>query len=180
MLYSPLPNTQEGVDMLVKQFDIDAIMAVPETTRAYMAGFFDGEGSVSISSRGVMKCSRTDPTKTKRVYGLVVHISQNSPKVLELYHDIFGGTFRRDNRKRAGYSPRAYVMWEWMIAGNLQVPVFLKWLRKYLVVKADEVDVALEFGDTYKELSDEEKIALADRLRAVRKSRSTPVLTQLN
>lgn len=167
--------------MLVKEFDIDKLLAVPETTKAYMAGFFDGEGSVSIASRGDMKCSRTDLTKTKRVFALVVHISQNSKPVLDLFYDLFGGTLRQDNRKRTGYSPRAHVMWEWSINGNKQVPLFLRFIKKYLIVKASEVEIALLFGNTYKDLSDESKLAFVDQIRAARETRKlvNPVLVPL-
>ena len=158
--------------MLVKTIDLDRLMAMPVATRAYMAGFFDGEGHVSIAKRGMMRCSRSDSTKTKRVYGLVAGVSQNSVEVLKLFSNWFDGTLRLDNRKRGGYTPRATTIWEWNIGGNLQVPVFLMILRPYLIVKAAEVDVALEFARNYKELDEEQINSLVDKLQAARKSRT--------
>ena len=158
--------------MLIKDINIDRLLGMPVPIKSYMAGFFDGEGHVSIAKRGKMRCSRTDETKTKPVYGLVAGISQNSVEVLKLFSDWFDGTLRLDNRKRSGYTPRATTIWEWNIGGNLQVPVFLRILRPYLIVKAAEVDIALEFARDYKNLNETGIQALVDKLHAVRKSRT--------
>src|SRR4051812_23835482 len=130
--------------MRVKELDLDKLMAVPVSTRAYMAGFFDGEGHISIARRGSVRTSRTDPSKTKVVYALVAGAAQNVKAPLELFHNTFGGTFRIDTRTRADRFSK-HVTYEWNIGGNLQVPIFLRWLRPYLLVKATQADIAIEF-----------------------------------
>lgn len=98
-----------------------------DTELAYLAGFFDGEGCVSISTRG------------RGGYGLLVSISQLTPVPLLIARARFGGSISRTPDKR-GY--RAMVVWT--VAARVAERA-LSEMRPFLIVKADEVDLALEF-----------------------------------
>jgi hypothetical protein len=134
-----------ALDMRVKTIDLDRLMDVDPAVRGYMAGFFDGEGHVSIARRGSIRTSRVDPTLTRVVYALVAGMAQNVKAPLVLFNDLFGGTLRIDTRARVGKLGK-HVTYEWNINGNLQVPTFLRWLRPHLRVKATQADIAIEFA----------------------------------
>jgi hypothetical protein len=132
--------------MRVKTIDLDRLMDVDPAVRGYMAGFFDGEGHISIARRGNIRTSRVDPTLTRNVYALVAGAAQNTKAPLVLFNDLFGGTFRIDTRDRVGKHGK-HVTYEWNINGNLQVPTFLRWLRPHLRVKRVQADIAIEFAN---------------------------------
>jgi len=124
-----------------------------KTDLAYMAGLFDGEGCIHIA-----KLKRPE-SKRGCHFGLVATIGMTSEFLLELYHSQFGGsvycyTKPRGNRK---------LCWQWIIRSR-QAVAFLKAIRPYLLLKADEADLAIEFqeakyiggGRTEKEWSTQE------------------------
>ena len=154
--------------MLVKEIDIDRLLDYPKEGRAYMAGFFDGEGHVSIAKRGLIHTSRDKSTPMRPIYGLVAGMAQNKKEPLILFHDLFGGTLRIDTRVRAQKHSKQ-VIYEWNIGGNIQVPRFLKWLRPYLLVKASQVDIALEFvGANPNDMSEDVLQKFKDRMISAR------------
>lgn len=110
---------------------------------AYLAGFFDGEGCVSIS------------TRTHGGYGLMVSVSQLNPMPLLLLRSRFGGSISR-SRDRRGF--RTMVVWT---AGARIAANAIREMRPLLAVKADEVDLALAFQDGLDSWTD--KVAEIDR-----------------
>lgn len=121
---------------------------------AYAAGFFDGEGSIDV------RYSVTNGGKYERFY-LRVCIGQKRPEVLHWLQKEYGGSVcLRSNGM-------AYLVLTTASAGN-----FLKTVRPYLVVKAEEADLAIAFQATF----DRQKIAkgqhrmpaLPDEVRAER------------
>ena len=160
---------QKGaLDMRVKTIDLDRLMDVDPTVRGYMAGFFDGEGHITIARRGSIRTSRVDPTLTRVVYALVVGMAQNVKAPLILFNDLFGGTLRIDTRDRVGRHSK-HVTYEWNINGNLQVPVFLRWLRPYLRVKAAQADIAMEFAKSNpNDMTEEVFLQFKERMFAAR------------
>lgn len=93
-------------------------------TLAWVAGFFDGEGSVGLYQR---------PSNGPNAYRLSVRVSQKRPEVLRLLRSMFGGSLRR--------SPGTP---EWEVADR-NAATFLTAIRPHLRVKANEVDVALAY-----------------------------------
>jgi len=122
---------------------------------AYLAGFFDGEGSISINvNRKLVRWS------------LRMTCHQVNPAPLRLLADAFGGSIHLT--PRIGNQRPIY---EW-VAGGKMAAAAIRVLRPYLTVKADEADVALEFhalmkADRSKLTSGEEeqREALYQRLR---------------
>lgn len=153
--------------MRIKTIDLDRLMDVDKAVRGYMAGFFDGEGHISIARRGVVRTSRVDPTLTRVVYALVAGAAQNVKAPLVLFNDLFGGTLRIDTRDHKKHGK--HVTYEWNIGGNLQVPVFLRWLRPYLRVKASQADIAIEFAHANpNDMTEEVFLQFKERMIAAR------------
>jgi hypothetical protein len=102
--------------------------------RKYLAGFFDGEGSIGIYGRNL------DRTKTKRYYVLVVSLAQSGAwgkQVLTELKECWGGSVygQEGSKKR---------MWKWNISAD-KAADFLFWLREDLILKKREADLALLF-----------------------------------
>jgi len=94
----------------------------------YLAGFFDGEGSVGIYDRG------------QGYYVLVVSLAQSGKHgetILKALQSKYGGYVGIN--KGPGKT-----MWKWNIAAN-KAKVFLDDIAPYLVVKKDEVYLSTLF-----------------------------------
>ena len=96
------------------------------TELAYLAGFFDGEGSISI-------------IKTKAGHSLVLSVSQLNPEPLMLLQKQFGGSLHRQPDRRGN---RAMIVWATAARRALMA---LHQLRPFLRVKADEADLGIAF-----------------------------------
>jgi hypothetical protein len=132
--------------------NIEAIMSLTKEDRAWIAGFFDGEGSVMLS-------------KTDAGMACKVSVSQKRPAVLQWLHSVFGGSMRHFARKTLrGLDSEAG---EWALHGHTGPKVFLKIIRPYTRVKSEEIDVALSLlsNDNPSEIEIMESI---EQLRAFR------------
>jgi len=99
-----------------------------EVRVAYLAGFFDGEGSISVNvNRRLVRWS------------LRLSCQQVNPAPLRLLVEAFGGSIRLTSR-RGNQRP----IYGWAAGGRMAAEA-IRMLRPYLTVKADEADVALEF-----------------------------------
>ena len=100
------------------------------TDLAYMAGFFDGEGSVGIyvksyaKNQYYMKCSLTQA-------------GEFLPNLMKFH---FGGRTYSAGRREIRYKDQ----WEWKIYGH-QAKEFLKAIVPYLKIKRAEAELAIEF-----------------------------------
>jgi hypothetical protein len=101
-----------------------------EADRIYAAGFFDGEGSIVI----------TQPSRTTS--RLTVHAAQSVAAPLLWLRDRWGGSIRwrpaRGRRRASG---------QWQLASRAGL-AFLIDVRPWLIVKADQADVAVLFAST--------------------------------
>lgn len=95
-----------------------------DTELAYLAGFFDGEGCVSVR-------------RSNDSYSMAVEVTQLNPSPLIRFQKRFGGRVYMKRDKR-GYRP----LFAWQIVASGAVKV-LEALRPYLDGKAEEADVAL-------------------------------------
>lgn len=94
------------------------------TEAAYIAGFFDGEGSINITNKGQVR----------------VVMSQKKPEVLYWIRDTLGGGTVRQLTKRG----EAYECWRYGVYSIRQVCSFLDMVLPYVVVKRREVMRARE------------------------------------
>lgn len=98
-------------------------------TLAYLAGFFDGEGCVSILSYHGGKS-----------FGIRLFASQIDPRPLNILKDKFGGSIQVQPKL-----PNRRTIYKWGVEGEKAV-IALNLLRPYLVVKSEQADIVLEFA----------------------------------
>lgn len=109
-----------------------------ETDKAYIAGFFDGEGCVGYYN--AIKSNK----KCNPAYHASVSISNTDPRVIRWIGDIVGvGRYNiirfKDGKRRVAY--------QWQLGKRSDVIAFLVTIRPYLKVKGDQVDVLLAHFD---------------------------------
>lgn len=110
------------------------MVELDELELAYIAGFFDGEGTITIHHRNA--------STKKNWYRVCASVSNTDNTLLELLRDSFGGYIsmlrRNGNRKD---------IYQWHITSTGAV-VFISAIKPYLRQKLDQADVALEFQST--------------------------------
>lgn len=118
---------------------------------AYIAGFFDGEGSILIAKSDRSKF-RPNPSP---LWSLRITISNQHLPVLQLMHQEFGGGMYSQTSGKSGVYR--------LILQNNQAENFLRKIQSYVKVKNDQVELALAFQDLRKgrssrvRLSEDEK-----------------------
>lgn len=106
-------------------------------TLAYLAGFFDGEGTI-----GVLRI----PQKSGGTgFTLRCDVSQTSLPVLEKYRDIFGGRIAEKSRPP---NPNWAPAWVWLITGGAAVR-FLRAVQPYIILKTPQIPIALKFFEEF-------------------------------
>lgn len=103
---------------------------------AYAAGLFDGEGCVAIRRQ----FRKTPAGSVCESYTLWVQISNVHPAPIARLRDQFGGSCQISRYKKASQRD-CYV---WCMAGPLAL-IFLEAIRPWLVIKADQADIGIEF-----------------------------------
>ena len=101
----------------------------------YVAGFFDGEGTVGIGLSMDATKSGWRPRHT-----LYVRIGHTNLAILEMLKHQFGGSIRAYKFK-PGHAPA----WGWAL-GPADSINFLRTICPFLVIKAPEADLAFEFS----------------------------------
>jgi hypothetical protein len=111
---------------------------VPSTTdKAYAAGFFDGEGFVTIAFM-------SNKIMTKgTVYTMRVGVGQNEHGPLLWLRERWGGSVRVLKRKTEGGN----LPYKWDCCARMAA-AFLRDVRPFLQVKAARADIALNFQDS--------------------------------
>lgn len=108
-------------------------MAPALVTEQYIAGFFDGEGSVSIAFRQPQGGWRVSPS-----YVLQVAIAQIDPRPLIAIQERYGG--------RIYHSGVGRRTWAWNVSARKARP-FLEAVLPYLIVKRRDAEIGLAFLD---------------------------------
>src|SRR6185295_17407740 len=106
---------------------------------AYCAGFFDGEGTVTIT---------TEKTKVKtgrRNHRVQINASQKEIRPLLLFKSTFGGSVRLITKRgiRSCYT--------WWICGREKQLLFLETIIPFLLIKRTEAKIAKQFLGTVRE-----------------------------
>jgi len=99
----------------------------------YVAGLFDGEGSVSIRVRDQPDCKAL-------IHYLHANLSSTYRPILDLLAEDFGGKINRTGRGE----PRSKPAWNWRLHSRSAL-LFLEAVRPHLYIKALEVDIAIAF-----------------------------------
>ena len=135
-----------------------------EVDDAYMAGFFDGEGCVTISR-----------PRSRKNYQLEVNVGNTSRDVLEWVQRNYGGRLHDMQGSRpARYKP--YSVWQ---VSGVEATDFLRQVLPFLKVKREEAELAVKFphwgrqgrGHRIPEEVKHERQRLSDAIRGIRESR---------
>lgn len=126
-----LPNPQVR---LLSQWDFRAF--VQPTDLAWAAGFFDGEGCVTI-----VRQRYRDPTR-QPTYRLKIYVSQTNKRSLEEFEWIVGLRGRIVEQKANRKSRRSCYH---LIYESLASAVVLRRLQPYLRRKREQCEIALDF-----------------------------------
>lgn len=105
-----------------------------EAEKAYAAGFFDGEGSVSIESRRLKGLSTIS-------WRISVKISQDVREPLELLQEIWGGSIMQRPRRANGK-----VGFQWA-CHTRNADRFMRDIASFALVKRREILLAIEYRD---------------------------------
>lgn len=99
---------------------------------AYLAGFFDGEGCISVA-----RCSPRNRTNVKTYHYLRIKVSNKDRRVIDLFADTFKcGSIYKDKRND---------VWDWATANKLNVRQVLNALLPHLIIKKTRATLALKF-----------------------------------
>ena len=107
---------------------------VSECELAYAAGFFDGEGSITITCR-------TQKNGRYKYYAMLARITQVDINPLLFMQEKFGGGIYPTKR------PSGKPISVWQVSAR-NAEEFLIKIYKYSIVKKDEIDIALKFRKT--------------------------------
>jgi hypothetical protein len=100
----------------------------------YFAGFFDGEGCISITRQKKSWGNKEQPY----FHRLRINLAQKDPSVLKELYDIVGGTIHCSNG-----------IWKWYADDAFAVQ-FLEAITPFLRIKKAQAELALEFSKTKK------------------------------
>ncbi len=98
-----------------------------ETEKAYLAGLFDGEGTLGYYFK----------TKAKNYVASLAIYNTNTEVMRWIKNTTgIGGIYLNKGGKNAG--------WQWQLTSKPQIKGFLSEIQPYLIIKADQVDLLLE------------------------------------
>ena len=109
-----------------------------KTDLSYLAGFFDGEGSITICP------SSTAPRSKNPNHILRVSVGNTNPTIPKLLQSVFGGSLTI--RPAVGNCREVF---QWMISA-VKAITFLNAISPYLRMKTPQYTVAKEFQDSRK------------------------------
>jgi len=148
--------------MRVKNLDLERLMSIPDVELAYIAGFFDGEGCVGIGRRGFQNNGAA-------VFNTYIDISQKKREVLDWIAERFTGTVRWRPNGTGSHNPGG-GLWVWRIDGNLQCATILKLIKRFVIVKRDQVELVLQFCETRHAITDVQKDNLVSLVKEAKRS----------
>ncbi len=131
------------------------------TEAVYLAGFFDGEGSI-----GVYRQNGKTPTAPKRVR-LCVNVGGTNEESIRRFQRRYGGYVYA--RKRAAAHPRWHDAWSWVV-WDAPARAVLVDLLPFLAVKREQALLAIQMplvGRGYRRTPEQSALAetLVARLR---------------
>ncbi len=114
---------------------------------AYLAGMFDGEGSVIIKLKGTYHGGKRYTSHT-----IQAHLGSTDKATPLLFQSQFGGSVCADKQRDMGN----LACWQWELSAT-KCSEFLRTLYPFLRVKGHEAQVAIEFQDNKSNLPSRER-----------------------
>lgn len=105
-----------------------------QLTKEYIAGFFDGEGSITI----------TKPCKSTPTHNLYINIGQTRRDILEEIKKLYGGYISIDKRDNF---PNRNIFYQLNLKSKI-AERFLRDIYPYIQIKKLEIDIAFQFRET--------------------------------
>lgn len=102
---------------------------------SYLAGIFDGEGSVMISKQTSPRPRRINPT-----YRVRLQVNMTDSLIPQLFQNTFGGHINKFKPKK----PNSRLAIAWTLAGHNCLDV-LRELMPYVILKRPQMEVAKHF-----------------------------------
>jgi hypothetical protein len=107
---------------------------------AWAAGIIDGEGCICVYGRP----GRVGK-KGVRALALIINVVNTDPRMPLKMCEIFGGHTGRATERRG--NPRRRPITQWIITGKPAGSVLVA-IRPYLIIKAEQADIALAYAET--------------------------------
>jgi len=103
------------------------------TLYSYLAGIIDGEGTIRIN--------RTKPRNSNwnLKYSGAISVGMTDKKVIQLLVKVFGAKMRIE------CVPDRKLLYRWGTSGNQKLPIILKPLLPYLIVKRKQAELVIKF-----------------------------------
>lgn len=114
---------------------------IPDTRLAYYAGFFDGEGWISILARH----QRSSGGKSYKVHTLMIGAAQCDPRPVQMLKADFGGCICIKKNQHLTHHGK-HVIYSWQLL-SAKAERFLRAVQPFLVHKKEQCDVALSFRE---------------------------------
>ena len=135
-------------DSNINDSNINDIKTPEDILSGYLAGFFDGEGCISIIK-----------TKNPLRYTLNVHVINTNFDILKLYNNKFGGNIvKNTNKNSKEYYKEAWVWYPF----SDNIITFLKFIKPYTIVKNEQIEYAIKFKEWYSKIR---KIKTSDQIQ---------------
>ena len=107
-----------------------------EAEKNYIAGLFDGEGTIVIS------LNKRDNRAAK-----MIKIGTTCKELVEWLHRKLGIGWTMNNRQKPGEKP----VYRFQITRFKEIETFLSWIKDSLIVKRKQAELMLEFCDLAKQ-----------------------------
>ena len=112
---------------------------------AYVAGLFDGEGTVALSY--IKRCPwKSDPTKTTYGFKFQLALSNTDLSILEQLKSQFQGTIAKSNRQKV--KPWHKNCWSWHLQSSRTQLHFLEAINPHILIKRPQIDLAFAYIET--------------------------------
>lgn len=104
---------------------------------AYLAGVIDCDGTISMYK------SKYEAKRSRSVHKLRFYVVNTRKELIDWLHDRFGGLVYSRKPKNENWRTK----YEWMLE-NKQLGAVLPLLRPYIVIKREQLEVAIAFRKT--------------------------------
>ena len=138
---------------------------------AYVAGLFDGEGTVALSFVKIRPWI-SDPTKSIYGFKFQLAISNTNLAILEDLKAEFGGTIANSNHRKA--KPWHKTVWSWHLQSLKTQYYFLETVDPFILIKRPQVNLAFAYlktmvgrGQRIQQAQWDERLQIHNNLRAL-------------